>query len=211
MKTLITGFEPFGEHNLNPSQLLIQTLPDQLQDVELLKTILPVHHQKASQQLLHLIIDQEPDAVISFGLAAGRAKISLERVALNLLDYTIADNVGVTIQNQPVVEDGPAAYFSTLPLQSMLSALNNASIPAEVSLTAGAYLCNQVFYSLMHTINTRQLPILGGFIHLPALPDQAAKSKQTMPSMSFELILQAAEIIISQLESLLTTQSTNPI
>lgn len=198
MKILLTGFEPFGEHRLNPSQLLVDALPDQILGRSIYKGILPVHHQLGPQKLLELILQLQPDAVLSFGLAAGRAKISLERVALNLIDDATPDNAGVTIENQSIITDAPAAYFSTLPLYAMLSALITAGIPAELSLSAGTYLCNQVFYTLMHTVATHNLGIQAGFVHLPALPEQASTSQKPMPSLSLDICIKAAQILISQ-------------
>jgi pyroglutamyl-peptidase len=198
MNILLTGFEPFGEHRVNPSQLLIETLPDQILGSSIHTGILPVHHQLGPQKLLELIHQHQPDAVLSFGLAAGRAKISLERVALNLLDYATPDNAGITIENQSIINDAPAAYFSTLPLYTMLTALITAGIPAELSLSAGTYLCNQVFYTLMHTIATENLQIQAGFIHMPALPDQASKSQKPMPSLSLDICIRAAQILIAE-------------
>lgn len=196
MNILITGFERFDDHPLNPSQLLVHNLPDQYHDATLIKSILPVHHTQAPEKLLALFNSHQPDAVLAFGLAAGRAKISLERLAINLMDFAIADNAGVTISNQPIDSNGPAAYFSTLPLDQLLPALNAAGIPAEISLSAGAYLCNQVFYTLMHTIALQNTKIPAGFIHLPALPEQAAKSEKPIPSLPLDLMLRAAHLII---------------
>lgn len=200
MNILLTGFEPFGVHAINPSQLLVESLPDQYQGITLTKSILPVDHQLTPKVLINLLRDHQPDAVISFGLASGRAKIAIERVAVNLMDFSIPDNTGATIENHPVVEQGPAAYFSSLPIHAMQSALNKAGIPAELSLTAGAYLCNQVFYLLMHQIAIQNLKAQAGFIHLPALPEQAASSKKTIPSMSLEHIRKAAFLIVAELD-----------
>jgi pyroglutamyl-peptidase len=199
MKILLTGFEPFGAYPINPSQLLIQALPDQYQGLTLLKEILPVHHQQGPEKILTLFRSHQPEAVIAFGLASGRAQISLERVALNLLDFSIADNAGVIVENQPIVPSGPAAYFSTLPLQAMQGALNAKGIPAEISLSAGAYLCNQIFYSLMHEIASQDLSTQAGFVHLPDLPEQAAQSSTPIASISLEVLIQAAHILVTQL------------
>lgn len=195
MKILITGFEPFGDHRINPSQILVQALPDQIEEITLHKGILPVHHDLAPVRIHELFIEYQPDAVIAFGLAAGRPKISLERVAVNLMDYSIADNAGVTIANQPINTHGPAAYFSTLPLPTLLAVLTEAGIPAEMSLSAGAYLCNQVFYTLMNEISAASTHIPAGFVHLPALPEQAATAQKSIPSMSLETLLAAARLM----------------
>jgi pyroglutamyl-peptidase len=201
MKILLTGFEPFGGYPINPSQLLIQALPDQYLEMTLVKQILPVHHQEGPQKILALLRSHQPDAVIAFGLASGRSQISLERVALNLLDFSIADNAGVIVENQSIVPGGPAAYFSTLPLQSMGAALTAEGISVEFSLSAGAYLCNQVFYTMMHEITSQDLNIQAGFVHLPDLPEQVAQSSIPIPSMSLDVLIQAAHILVAQLRS----------
>ncbi len=200
MKILITGFEPFGESPINPSQILVDRLPNTMEGgIEICKAILPVDKQAGPETLLKALVRHEPNAVLCFGLAMGRPMISLERVALNLMDYRIPDNAGVSIQDQPIAPDGPAAYFSTLPLHRMLDALKDSGIPAELSLTAGAYLCNQVFYTLMHTLAIRQSSIPAGFIHLPALPEQAAASDKSIPSMNIDMMLRATEILITRI------------
>lgn len=197
MKILLTGFEPFHDHSLNPSQLLVNSLPDRYHNTSLIKGILPVHHVQGPQTMLGLLNEHQPDAVLSYGLAVNRAKISLERVAINLMDFSIPDNAGETIQNQPIDLNGPTAYFSTLPLEKLSTHLNAAGIPTEISLSAGAYLCNQVFYTLMHWIGFQNKSLTAGFIHLPALPEQAAKSQISMPSLPLDLMISAAQLIIA--------------
>jgi pyroglutamyl-peptidase len=200
MKILLTGFEPFGESLFNPSQLLVNAYsPPALAEITISKQILPVDHDKAPKVLMTALQDHQPDAVLSFGLALGRAKISLEKVAINFKDYRIPDNTGITLQDQPIVVDGPTAYFSTLPIRDFLTKLNEADIPAEISLTAGSYLCNQVFYSMMHHIAIKDLPMRAGFVHLPPLPKQAAQSAKPVPSMSLEQDLQGLQIMIDAL------------
>lgn len=202
MKILLTGFEPFGDHALNPSQKLLELLPDKLEDDLILeKLILPVDQDLAPGLILKAINKNKPDAIFAFGLAAGRARISLERIAINLMDFRIPDNTGVVISDRPVNPNGPAAYFTTLPIRSMLLALVEAGIPAEISLSAGSFLCNQVFYLILHEITTKELPIPAGFIHLPALPEAVAKTGKSSPSMELELILKAAKVLFSCLSS----------
>ena len=200
MKILLTGFEPFGEKDINPSQMVVDAISGQkYSETELVKALLPVHHNLGPKTLNTLLKEQEPDAVIAFGLATGRPKISLERLAINWMDYRIADNAGIKINNQPIFMDAPAAYFATLPIESMHEALNKENIPGEISLSAGTYLCNQVFFTLMHEISVQNLRIKAGFIHLPALPEQAANSEKVIPSMSLDMEIMAAQIMITQL------------
>jgi pyroglutamyl-peptidase len=200
MKILLTGFEPFGDSPLNPSQMLVDSAPDILSNkAEIVRAILPVDKDGGPAALLAALEEHQPEAVLCFGLAAGRPQISLERVAINLMDYRLPDNAGTTVQDTPIDPEGPAAYFSTLPLRAMLAALRAADIPAALSLSAGAYLCNQVFYTLMHTLAARGQSIPAGFIHLPALPEQAAQTDKATPSMSLDLEEQALAVLVQTL------------
>lgn len=200
MKLLLTGFEPFGGSPINPSQMLVEALAEKTPGgIELQTALLPVDRERGPAALLAAMDSGQPDAILSFGLAIGRAKISLERVAINLMDYRIPDNAGNIVHDQPVVPGGPAAYFATLPLRALFNALQDSGIPVELSLSAGAYLCNQVFYTLLHTLATQQKPTLAGFIHLPALPEQAAQAEKPLPTLDFTTIQKAAEVMIEQL------------
>ncbi|MEA3326668.1 MAG: pyroglutamyl-peptidase I [Chloroflexota bacterium] len=207
MKVLLTGFEPFGKHAVNPSQKLINELPDTLDDdIVLIKTVLPVDQASATRDLLFQLHHHQPDVAICFGLASGRSRICLERVAINLMDFQIPDNDGVKISEAPIIENGPAAYFTNLPISDLLSTLLDEGIQARISLTAGAFLCNLVFYSLMHEIETSQLPTKAGFIHLPPLPEQAALSDKSTPSLSLEKDVLSALLIIKFLYQNLTSK-----
>ncbi|HTX78317.1 MAG TPA: pyroglutamyl-peptidase I [Longilinea sp.] len=194
---LLTGFEPFGGSSINPSEQVTHALDGEIiAGLKVAGAILPVDQQRAPEVLLKAIDDTHPAAVLCLGEATRRPVISIERVAVNLLDFRIPDNAGAQTSNQPVVENGPAAYFSALPVRALLDALQTADLPAELSLTAGSYLCNQIFYTLMHTLATQQSKIPGGFIHLPALPEQAAKLESPCPSMSLETDLKAIRLVI---------------
>ncbi len=201
MKILISGFEPFGGSTVNPSQKILESLPDRiLANVRISKVLLPVDQKKAPEQLLSVIDQSDPDAVLSLGLAQGRARISLEKVAINLLDFRMADNAGSTVKDQPISPTGPTAYFSGLPLAAIKIALTKNGIPCKISFSAGAFLCNQVFYTLMHHLHDQSPPIPAGFIHLPALPEQAASAEKDIPTMSIQTQLQALHILISVLK-----------
>ena len=197
MKILMTGFEPFGKSPLNPSQILVKEVTQtKFRDTQLLGAILPVDQEQGPKALLEAVDSYKPNVVLCFGLAMGRAKISLERVALNLMDYRIPDNAGNQVTDQPIIPGGPAAYFSTLPTRTIYEGLLETGIPAELSLSAGAYLCNQVFYTLLHDISSHQKPIQAGFIHLPALPEQAALNDEAVASMALSMMLKAAQVMI---------------
>ena len=200
MKILITGFEPFGKSPINPSQILIEQAPESFPGgIELVKAILPVEKTAGPQALIDALERNQPEAVICFGLAEGRPVISLERVAVNLMDYRIPDNAGEIVQNQPILPEGPAAYFSSLPLRAMQAELRANNIPSELSLTAGAYLCNQVFYTLMHHLASHGQTTPAGFIHLPACPEQAAHFDKPIPTMSLELIKSTLPVLLATL------------
>lgn len=200
MKILITGFEPFGKSTINPSQILLEDAPKTFPGgIELVKSILPVEKTTGPQTLIDALNHHQPDAAICFGLAEGRSVISLERVAVNLMDYRIPDNAGKTVQDQPIAPDGPAAYLSSLPLRAMQSALRANNIPSELSLTAGTYLCNQVFYTLMHHLATHGRAIPAGFIHLPACPEQAAHFDKPIPTMSLATVQSALPVLLTTL------------
>ena len=203
MKVLITGFEPFNGSLLNPSQMLIDAIRDDIAvDVKIEKMTLPVDQVKGPEKLLDGIHQYNPDAILAFGLASGRSRISLEQVAINLMDFRIPDNNGTVIADQPIIADGPAAYFSTLPIRVMHTNLRAEGIPAEISFSAGAFLCNQVFYTMMHEIACHKLSTRAGFIHLPALPEQAAQSTKSVPSMCLDLEIQAVQIMINELQKI---------
>ncbi len=200
MKILISGFEPFRNFSQNISKDLVQALPDQFGgQITLTKTILPVDNVKGPARIVEAIYQYQPDAVLSFGIAANRKKINLERIAINLKDYRIPDNTGVQISDQPIIPNGPAAYFTTLPIRKMLNSLSASGIPASISLSAGAYLCNQVFYTVMHEINHNYLPIKAGFIHLPASSETDPPKENSNTFAGLEQFIFAANILINTL------------
>ncbi len=173
---LVTGFDPFDRADINPSWLAAGALHGrQIARHRVVAARLPTAFGSSAQQLASLVALHRPALVLCLGLAAGRTGLSLERVAINVDDARIPDNSGAQPIDSPVVPGGPDAYFARLPLKVMLLAIRGAGIPAELSNSAGTYVCNHVFYALMHLLTTRrgQLRTRGGFIHLPCLPDQA--------------------------------------
>src|SRR5262247_4102602 len=141
---LVTGFEPFGTHTENPTEGLAKAVDGRrVGDIDIVGEVLPVHHADAARRITTALAETRPSAIVHLGLAAGRARVALERVALNVMDYELADNAGYRASGEPCVPGGPAAYFATLPLAAMLKALLDEGIPAYTSNTAGTYLCNQ--------------------------------------------------------------------
>jgi pyroglutamyl-peptidase len=193
MKALVTGFEPFGGDRVNPSFEALQRLPTKLGALDIATHALPVLFERALPALRKAIASTAPDIVLCAGLAGGRPALSLERVAINIDDARIPDNGGNQPIDRPVVAGGPAAYFATLPIKAAVAALRNAGLPAAVSNSAGTFLCNHVFYGLMH--ETASAAFRGGFLHVPYLPSQAAQIPGA-PSMALEQIVEGIEIIL---------------
>ena len=194
---LVTGFTPFGGEAVNPSQLIAQALHGKIiAGHRIAGATLPTEFAASLPALDALIERHKPVLVLALGQAGGRAEISLERVAVNLIDARIADNVGAQPVDVPVVQNAPNAYFSTLPLKAMLAALQRAGIPAALSHTAGTFVCNQVFYGLAHALARSRRRVRGGFIHVPYLPEQAARHMGA-PVMSVETMIEAVELSLA--------------
>ena len=185
LRLLLTGFEPFGGSAVNPSEQVVRALvAAPPAGIELHTAILPVERRGGPQALLLALQETQPQAVLCLGEASNLAVISIERVALNLLDFRIPDNAGAQATDEPIVPGAPAAYFATLPVRRMLQAVEAAGVPVQLSLSAGAFLCNQVLYVLLHHLAEQNSQVPAGFIHLPALPEQAAGKHPPIPSMS---------------------------
>ena len=196
---LLTGFDPFGGESLNPSWLAAEALHGEtIAGRRIVAVQLPTSFARGPRTLRAAIRRHAPELIVCVGQAGGRAQISLERVAINIDDARIADNDGAQPVDTPIVRGGPAAYFSTLPIKTMFAALREADIPAEISQTAGTFVCNRVFYALMHALaedaNLR-VGIRGGFVHIPYLPEQAA-ARPGAPSLSLGIVVAGLRIMI---------------
>ena len=203
---LVTGFEAFGPHVVNPSEALAKAMDGRRFGAWATRSVvLPVHHTEARARLDALIAELAPADIVHLGLANGRARIALERVALNVMDYPIPDNAGRRVVNEPCVAGGPAAYLSTLPLPSILTALLGEGIPAYISNTAGTFLCNQTLYGTLHSLVSRPAVSRGGrlpragFVHLPSLPSMVAASGVDEPSMDLSVMVRALEVTLDLL------------
>ncbi|WP_418319313.1 pyroglutamyl-peptidase I [Piscinibacter sakaiensis] len=188
---LLTGFEPFGGDRRNPSIELARSFDgDEIAGLRIVARQLPCRFADAGEQLAAAVDALQPRLVLAMGLAAGRAELSFERVAINLVDARIADNGGAQPVDEPVCGDGPAAYFSTLPIKRMVAAVRRAGIAASVSHSAGTFVCNQVFYLLQHHLQRAAPAVPGGFLHLPLLAEQAAERLAAgvaeLPAMRFD-------------------------
>jgi pyroglutamyl-peptidase len=204
---LLTGFEPFGTYKDNPSADVAEALDGRMVGGRTVRSaILPVHHARAALVVARLIDEVAPSAIVHLGLAGGRARLALERVAVNVMDFEIADNAGYRACGEPCAPDGPAAYFSTLPLDAMLEALAAAGIPAYLSSTAGTYLCNQTFYTTRHLLEGRGAATPAGFIHLPLSPAMVAAAGLEQPSMDVPLMIRGVETALGALGAQSTTR-----
>ena len=190
-KILITGFEPFGGHTRNASWEAVQGLPDCLGEIAVFKKQLPVEYDRVANCLKQLLEEIKPDAVICVGQAGGRCAITPEKVAINWKSGKISDNAGVKYRGTPICE-GPDAYFSSLPVEMIVSNLQNAGIPAAVSYTAGTYVCNCAMYCLLRLL--KSTPVKGGFLHVPYTCEQAASINA--PSLPLSMLTHALEIAI---------------
>jgi pyroglutamyl-peptidase len=184
---LLTGFEPFGGEAINPSWEVARALDgERVAGMRVVARLLPCCFGLAAAEMQRLLDELQPHAVLGLGQAAGRPDFSIERVAINIDDARIADNAGAQPVDEPVVAGGAAAFFATLPIKAMVAGLRAAGFPASVSQTAGTFVCNHVFYALMHALQGRP-QVRAGFMHLPLTPEQAA-SHPGVPSMPLLLL-----------------------
>lgn len=175
----MTGFDAFGGDAINPSYSAVRRLPVRIGTLHVVTAELPTSFARAERKLRALIAREQPHIVLCVGLAADRAAISVERVAVNLCHARIADNDGMRPVDKPVIARAPAAYFATLPVLSIVSAMSRAGLNAQLSMSAGTFVCNHVFYSLMHEAarctsgksgKSGKRILHAGFVHVPALP-----------------------------------------
>lgn len=193
---LMTGFDPFGGESINPSWEVVKQLEGMhIDGCRVVTRQLPCVFGDALSVLNAAIDELDPTLVIAVGQAGGRVDVTVERVGINVDDARIADNIGQQPVDVAIVADGPAAWFSTLPIKAMVAALREAGVPASVSQTAGTFVCNHVMYGLLHKLADKP-GAKGGFIHIPYLPEQAA-AHPGAPSMAAQTVKQALEIAIA--------------
>ncbi len=194
---LVTGFEPFAGDSVNPSQEVAKLLDGTAVSGHGVRSlILPVQHEAARERVSPALKAPGLAAVLHVGLAGGRARVSIERFGVNVMDYSIADTAGVVMRDTPCIAGGPAAHLSTLPHREILQALTAEGIPAHISNTAGTYLCNYVLYTTLDTLGHRSRKIPAGFLHLPFLPSMVAAHNLEEASMDLSLAVKAVEIAL---------------
>ena len=191
-KVSLTGFEPFGNATSNPSGEIVR----QISGDNIVTAILPVAYAQSAERLLSLIEQHKPDVVICLGQAEGRTAITPERVAINLDDARLADNEGVLRNDVRILQDGPDAYFSTLPVNEIVAAIKAQGIPAAVSLSAGAFLCNHVFYVAQNKFAGSD--VRSGFVHVPLMDSQAAEFPG-LPTMPLDQMVTAVRAMLAVL------------
>ena len=194
---MLTAFEPFEKETINPSLEAARVMKGVEFPGAVLHVVeLPVERYIATDIALQSLIEMEPDIVIMLGVAIARFRITPERVAINVDDFRIPDNAGNQPTGEPIVDGGPVGYFSTLPVRAIADRLLRAGIPSAISNSAGTYLCNRLFYSVMHFISTERLPTRAGFIHVPYQHEMALSKYPDVPSMSRETIIEGARLAI---------------
>ncbi|BAS26882.1 pyroglutamyl-peptidase I [Limnochorda pilosa] len=208
---LVTGFEPFLTFPVNPSGQIAAALDGEaLGTGRVVGRVLPVAYERAGEMVEALLDELRPDAVVALGLAAGRERICFERVAINCMDGEV-DNQGVRHQDELIDPQGPAAYFTTLPIRAMEEQLRAEAIPAAISNTAGTYLCNYVMYRLLHHLSRTGRRIPAGFVHLPASHDLAVALERPVPSWPADDLKRATERSVEALLGwMATSSSTGP-
>jgi len=193
---LVTGFEPYGGETTNPSWEAVRLLPDEIRGIVVRKLEVPVVFGLSATVVLDAMRETHPDVVVCVGQAAGRAGLTVERVAINVADSTASDNDGAAPADEPLVQGGPAAYLATLPLKACVAAAREAGVPASVSDTAGTYVCNQLMYRVLHEQATgRAGGFEGGFVHVPLACSQTL-DRPSAPSLPVSTMAMGLEAIV---------------
>lgn len=195
MRILLTGFQPFGQVEVNPSQRIVEHFAAQNRP-DVIARVLPTEYRASAQAIEAAIVTEQPDAVVCLGVAQSRKTISLERIAVNVDEASLADNAGVLATGERIAPGGPAAYWSTLPLEAMREALAAREIPVGYSNHAGTYVCNHVFYSARHALETLGADIPCGFIHVPDLLKTEGESITGLP---LEVMIEAVDACLDVL------------
>ena len=202
MKLLLTAFEPFNGGTVNPSQMVLEKV-EEPHGMELVKIVLPVEFKKTTRLLKELLREHRPDVVISLGQAGNRPEICVERVAVNLDNVRssdgmreIADNAGEKPVDEPIIPDGETAYFSTLPVWKLVTAIRNCGVKSAVSYSAGTYVCNHVMYTVLQEAACHYPDMKAGFVHVPFLPEQM-EGRTNGYAMELEDMIKGVQAIVN--------------
>lgn len=196
MKVLITGFDPFGGESVNPAFEAVKLLPDVIAGAEIVKLEIPTVFSKSGPAVEAGIKEHNPDVVINVGQAGGRSCVTPEVVGINLADARIPDNAGEQPSGVALQEEGPAAYFATIPVKAIVQNVREHGIPCHLSYTAGTYVCNCVMYNVLHMAATKYPHIRAGFVHVPFATEQVVEKPNGTPSMKLTDIAKALECVI---------------
>lgn len=199
MRILFTGFDPFGGEKINPAGEAVKMMKNEIQGAEILKLEVPTVFGKAGEVLKKAVEQYRPDAVVCVGQAGGRAAITPEMIAVNIMDARIPDNAGNKPCHELIIKEGREAYFSSLPVKDIEKNLNENGIPSAVSYHAGTFVCNYLMYSLMNLIDTKYPNMRGGFVHVPYSTEQVQNRTTPVPSMQLSEITRGLEIIAETL------------
>ena len=195
MKILVTGFEPFGGETINPAYEVVKRLKDNIGGAEVIKLEVPTAFNKSIETAVEKMKQINPDFVLNIGQAGGRYDISVERVAINISDARIPDNLNQQPVDVKIDEKGENAYFASIPIKDIAEAIKAKNIPASVSDSAGTYVCNHLMYGVLNYINQNNLNTKAGFIHIPYLLQQVI-NKQHTPAMDLYTMVTAIETAI---------------
>ncbi len=211
-RVLLTGFEPFGEHRVNPSELLVRSLEGRtIGGRAVAVRVLPSETRTLRDRLEAALVEEQPEVVVGFGLAARRAALALERVAINLLDFETPDAVGTMRKGDAIARGGPDARLATLPLDAIVAGWQTLGVPGYISNSAGTFLCNQWLYEALSLSTNSAPPVVTGFVHLPCLPAQAIElGVERTPSMTLELMKKGVESLIESIGSWLDARPVLP-
>lgn len=201
MKIIVTGFDPFGGETINPSIECVKALPE-IEGVELIRLELPTVFKESAKRLNEVINDVKPDAVLSVGQAGGRPGITMERIAINVDDARIPDNISQQPIDETIQTEGEAAYFTTLPIKRIVKAIREAGISAEVSNSAGTFVCNHIMYQALFAATKADKPFKAGFMHIPFIPEQTTDK----PSLPLEESAKALQIAIETIRDYINFQ-----
>ena len=201
MKIIVTGFDPFGGEKINPSIECVKALPE-IEGVELIRLELPTVFKESAKRLNEVINEVKPGAVLSVGQAGGRPGITMERIAINVDDARIPDNISQQPIDETIQTKGAAAYFSTLPIKRIVKAIREAGIPVEVSNSAGTFVCNHIMYQALFAATKANKPFKAGFMHIPFIPEQTTDK----PSLPLEESTKALQIAIETIRDYLNDE-----
>jgi pyroglutamyl-peptidase len=195
-KVLVTGFAPFGGEAVNPSWQVAESLPEAIAGANIVKCLVPTEFRRAIETVARAIEEHHPEVVLCLGQAGGRFRMSVERVGINIDDAAIADNAGAQPVDEPIAQPGPAAYFATVPVKAMVEAMRAAGVPAEVSNSAGTFVCNHLLYGVLHYLAAQGLATRAGFVHVPYAEGQVL-DKRGMPAMAVETMARGVAAAIA--------------